>query len=83
MTDTYKEPCAFCGALPAAKNISGVYYAQCSNPKCCDNEPYAFMGRMAAIALRQWNEHQAYIKNYPTNRNKGLLKSRRKKGRRV
>ncbi len=83
MTDTYKEPCAFCGALPVAKKFSGLYYAQCSNPNCCDNEPYAFMGRMAHIAIQQWNEHHSYLKNYPTNRNKGLLKSRRAKGRRV
>lgn len=83
MTDIYTEPCAFCGVLPVAKNISGLYYAQCGNPKCCDNEPYAFMGRMAYIALKQWNEHQSSIKNHPTNRNKGLLKSRRAKGRRV
>lgn len=83
MTDTYKESCAFCGALPAAKNISGVYYAQCSNPQCCDNEPYAFMGRMASFAISQWNAHHRNLKNYPTNKNKGLLKSRRAKGRRV
>lgn len=83
MTEEYKEPCAFCGALPVAKNIAGVYYAQCSNSQCCDNEPYAFMGRLSTIALSQWNEHQSYLKNYPINRNKGLLKSRRAKGRRV
>lgn len=82
MTDDCKETCAFCGALPVAKNISGLYYAQCSNPKCCDNEPYAFMGRMAHIALRQWNEYHSSLKNYSTNRNKGLLSSRRKKVRR-
>lgn len=54
-------PCKACKrkhiiSYPIVNNITGLYYAKCSNPECDKYDPYWFMGTTKKNAIANWND---------------------------
>ncbi len=54
-------PCKACMrrhivSYPVVKMITGLPYAQCSNPECDRFDPYEFIGSTKKGAILNWNE---------------------------